>query len=261
MKVCAYCKFEQHENCLIVQGRECGCEICREAPDLPEVQKYVYGLDPASKNDYFGIVCHSVGEFKPPPTKYLPELRTLRAFTHIPFDQALEILQHELFPKYPPYLMVIDYTNEKTFTDMLTKSYGEQRVMPIKFTNPNKKMLKDDGLSILKQGYQFPNPNLVKDPQLRKWIVELVRQLQSESLIYSKSGQETFDHPQGQHNDISTAWELSIHGCMKLILKKGSTAVLSSVEPKANYNYYDSGEDLFPELQKSSIYSYQVSGN
>jgi len=74
-------------------------------------------------------------------------------------------------------------------------------------------MLKDDGLSILKQGYQFPNP--AKSELIR----ELVKQIKHDEILLIPSGRESFDHPTGRHNDMGIAWELSIHGCIQLGLQ------------------------------------------
>jgi len=49
--------------------------------------------------------------------------------------------------------MVFDYTNERTFTDLMENRFGKLRVEKINFsagTSGTKKILKDDGLSILK---------------------------------------------------------------------------------------------------------------
>jgi len=54
--------------------------------------------------------------------------------------------------------MVFDYTNERTFTDMMVRDFGEDRVEKVNFTagtSGTKLQLKQDGLSILKQGYHF----------------------------------------------------------------------------------------------------------
>jgi hypothetical protein len=88
------------------------------------------------------------------------------------------------------------------------------------FTQASKLMLKQEGLKILQMGYKFPNE--VKDPQLNAWISELIEQLKHEQLIVTPSGKPTFDHPVGQHNDLAIAWELSVHGCLKLMLKPKS---------------------------------------
>ena len=73
--------------------------------------------------------------------------------------------------------MVFDYTNERTFTDLMGARFGKSRVEKINFsagTSGTKKMLKDDGLSILKPGYTFPNPDTIKDPIKSELVRELV---------------------------------------------------------------------------------------
>jgi hypothetical protein len=118
--------------------------------------------------------------------------------------------------------MVFDYTNERTFTDLMENRFGKSRVVKINFssgTSGTKKMLKDDGLSILKQGYQFPNPAKIRDPVKSQLVRELVEQLKHEEMKLTPSGKESFDHPVGRHNDLGIAWELSIHGCIQTGLK------------------------------------------
>ncbi|MDH3339790.1 MAG: hypothetical protein OEL84_00740 [Nitrosopumilus sp.] len=46
--------------------------------------------------------------------------------------------------------------------------FGKSRVTKINFSGASgtKKMLKDDGLSILKQGYRFPNPVNILDSKV-----------------------------------------------------------------------------------------------
>jgi hypothetical protein len=110
--------------------------------------------------------------------------------------------------------MVFDYTNERTFTDIMENRFGKSRVVKINFsagTSGTKKMLKDDGLSILKQGYTFSNPANIKDQIKSELIRELIEQLKHEEMNLIKSGRESFDHPTGRHNDMGIRWELSIH--------------------------------------------------
>jgi len=64
-------------------------------------------------------------------------------------------------------------------------------------TLSTKKMLKDDGLSILKQGYNFPNPNVIKYPAKSQLVRELVEHLKHEEMKITPSGKESFDHPTG----------------------------------------------------------------
>jgi len=82
------------------------------------LHRYIYGEDPASQNDFFGILIHEM----PGPTrdnsKPLPLLRDIYKLNHTSFDKIIEFHTRVLFPKSPPSLMVFDYTNERTFTDL-----------------------------------------------------------------------------------------------------------------------------------------------
>jgi len=145
------------------------------------LKRYIYGEDPASQNDFFGIVIHEL----PSPTKEIPKpvpfLRDVYALNHTSFDKIIEFHTRVLFPKFPPSLMVFNHTNERTFTDLMEKRFGKSRVAKINFsagTSGTKKMLKDDGLSILKHGYQFPNPANILDPVKSELVRELIEQLQ-----------------------------------------------------------------------------------
>ncbi len=141
------------------------------------MSRYIYGEDPASQNDFFGIVIHEMPSSTQEDPKPLPLLRDVYALNHTSFDKIIEFHTRVLFPKFPPALMVFDYTNERTFTDLMENRFGKSRVSKINFsadTSGTKKMLKDDGLSILKQGYTFPNPANIKD--LKK--AELIKSIQ-----------------------------------------------------------------------------------
>jgi len=125
------------------------------------LKRYIYGEDPASQNDFHGIVIHELPEIELDNQTPLPLLKDIYAIRNTSFDKILDFHTRVLFPKFPPSLMVFDYTNERTFTDLMENRFGKSRVTKINFsvgTSGTKKMLKDDGLSILKQGYQFPNP-------------------------------------------------------------------------------------------------------
>jgi hypothetical protein len=182
-----------------------------------DLSRHVYGLDPASKADYFGIVCHElIGDDEHSP----PKLRAINQMTHTSFDKIYSYLVDDLFKRYYPDYIVVDYTNEKTFSDMLVSMYGKGRVELISFSNASKLQLKEDGLSILKQGYRFPDPSRLNDKGAAMLVTALVHQLKSEQLLETKTDKPTFDHPSGQHNDLAIAWELSVHGCLRFMMKK-----------------------------------------
>jgi hypothetical protein len=115
--------------------------------------------------------------------------------------------------------------------------------------------MKDDGLAMLKQGYKFHNPKYL-DQKTGGLVKKLIKQLQSEQIVPTKTGMIRFDHPEGEHNDLVHAWELSIHECHKLFFRKPGKITTSST--KMNYPESD---DLFGSaippgstLMDSSVY-------
>ena len=98
----------------------------------------------------------------------LPLLKDIYALNNTSFDKILDFHTDVLFKKYPPYYMVFDYTNERTFIDMMIRDFGIDRVEKVNFStgiSGTKLQLKQDGLSILKHGYRFPNPANIRDPK------------------------------------------------------------------------------------------------
>ncbi len=190
------------------------------------MNRYIYGLDPASKADFFGIIIHEL-EYN----SSTPKLRHLEAITHQSFDKMYDHLQ-ALFKKYEPHYICVDYSNERTLSDLIIKQYKE-RVETIVFSVASKTMLKEDGLAIMKQGYKFPRYSKLTNPKTSGLISQLIQQLQAEQILTTKTGKTTFDHPSGQHNDLAIAWELSIHGCLRFI-KEPKGVVVRVEKPKYN---------------------------
>lgn len=179
--------------------------------------RYIYGLDPASKVDAFGIIVHEL-----PLDSTLPQLRHIEAIEHQSFDLMYDHLM-ELFGKYSPYYIVVDYSNERTLSDLIIRyfgSYAKDKVETIVFSTATKLMLKEDGLSAMKQGYRLPRPSGGVHSKAGQLIATLADQLKAEQVIETKSHKVTFDHPPGQHNDLAIAWELSIHGCLRFMRKQ-----------------------------------------
>jgi len=83
------------------------------------LHRYIYGEDPASQNDFHGIVIHELPEPELDNQTPLPLLRDIYAIRNTSFDKILDFHTDVLFKKYPPFYMVFDYTNERTFTDMM----------------------------------------------------------------------------------------------------------------------------------------------
>ncbi len=234
---------------------------------MSDAKSYVYGCDLASGSgqDFTGIAIHSFAWPEENEPKPLPRLENIFK-EKLTFDQQLALFTQDLFARYPPYYMVFDYTNEKTFTDMMVRDFGKDRVEGIVFgagLSGTKKMLKDDGKFILREGYKFPNLNAMTNKTKAALVAELIEQLQHEEMILTPSKRESFDHPSGRNNDLAHAWEMSIHGCLKFLLNAGGgfgayaadyRREHSAEEDEAakwipNYDSITDGDKpLFPEL-------------
>ncbi len=68
---------------------------------LQSLLRYIYGLDPASQNDFFGIIIHEM----PSPTrtnpKPIPLLRDVYALNHASFDKII-VSHASTIPKISP---------------------------------------------------------------------------------------------------------------------------------------------------------------
>ena len=54
-------------------------------------------------------------------------------------------------------------------------------------------------------------------------------------MIETAGGRVTFDHPEGEHNDLAIAWELSIHGCLRFISRDTGPSIIMSASADADY--------------------------
>ncbi|MDH3765499.1 MAG: hypothetical protein OER82_06785 [Nitrosopumilus sp.] len=90
--------------------------------------RYIYGEDPASQNDFFGIVIHEMSSPTRETPKPVPLLRDVYALNHTSFDKIIEFHTQVLFKKFSPSLMVFDYINERTFADLMIEDFGGDRV-------------------------------------------------------------------------------------------------------------------------------------
>jgi hypothetical protein len=222
----------------------------------------IYGIDMASKHDYFAVTLNQIPPYNP-SMPYVPRLKTVRQYTKQSYTDSFEMLRDEMFSRWPPYYIVADYTNEKTFTDFLIKKFGKNRVEPINFSITSKRMLKDDGLSIMRQGYKFPNPAQIKNVTLAAWVKELIAQLLREQVIITAANNVTFDHPQGEHNDLATSWELSIHGCLRWAIMPMGNPIIKRSHGKVKTNPVRNPRHYLNELTTNSnikIKSISVSG-
>lgn len=222
----------------------------------------IYGIDLASKDDFFAVVLNQLPPYdskiyKDDPSSYLPRLRTLRQYHRTDYPKMERMLKEELFKRFPPFYIVIDYTSEKTFTDNLVEKYKEERVEKINFNTASKKMLKEDGLNMMSQGYEFPNPEQLPNgnsmEQVKEWFRILDTQLRHEQVLSTKSNKISFDHPEGEHNDLAIAWELSAHGCLRYMMKPVSGHHISTSNGKKPKEKAYDHKSLFPELYKPGV--------
>jgi len=98
------------------------------------LKRYIFGEDQASINDYHGIVIHELPEPQLDNQTPLPLLKDIYAIRNTSFDKILEFHTDVLFPKYPPFYMVFDYTNERTYTDMMIRDFGSDMVEKVNFS-------------------------------------------------------------------------------------------------------------------------------
>lgn len=191
------------------------------------MRRFIYGYDFGSKVDPTGIAIHDASPI-PPGQPKVPKLVHLEEYLLGDYTKLLHILKTDLWRRFPPYFHVTDYTREETMTDIITRIFGKQRVLGLKFTNQSKQKLKDDALAILQQGYKFPNPKQVKDTHQRTLLEKLLKQMRQEQMILTPSRLIRYDHPEGEHNDMLNGWELSITGSIKLLVTGGTKPAAAS---------------------------------
>lgn len=229
---------------------------------LDKKYRNIYGIDLASKDDFFAVVLNQLPPYeseiyKDNPDSYLPRLRTLRQYHRTDYPKMMRMLQQDLFKRFPPFYIVIDYTAEKTFTDNLVEKYKEERIEKINFNIASKKMLKEDGLNMMSQGYEFPNPEQLPSgnsmDQVKEWLRILDTQLRHEQVLATRSNKISFDHPEGEHNDLAIAWELSAHGCLRYMLKPVSGHHIATSSGKPKKETITNHKSMFPELYKPGV--------
>lgn len=180
-----------------------------------EIEGYVHGIDPASKNDYYADVIHVI-----PKITRLTDIKTVKPFLidifRIRHKAPTDILnlQIRFFNKYPPLRAVIDATREDFLADALCKKYGEPPFIRLNFTNTVKFQLKQIGFSYLDSGYTFPDKfKLQKQfPRFAKLIDLLHTELKSEIVEFGEGDTVRVRHPLGKHNDLVHGWEMSLMG-------------------------------------------------
>lgn len=184
---------------------------------------YIYGLDPAQALNFTGIVVTKIENKK-------IHIATLRKFQKMTYPELEEKLFNDLFERYPPKLIISDYTNEKAFSETIEARFNPsfmdsssqrykmwKKVRPVIFTQETKLKLKQNAREVLeKRQLVFPNP-LKTDPRMWLLIEELKGQMTREAASAGRNGLLLFPKPEGHDNDLIIALELSLYGAKEFL--------------------------------------------
>lgn len=172
------------------------------------------GMDPAIIGDYFGIAIHALpNEIPDDTTTWLPYLIYLGKLQKGNYSTTWDELTKGVLSKYQNFRAInIDYTNEKTLSDRLEESYGEDRVKKTPFTkgeSGTKMQMAKTSKAFLDNGYNFPDHTKIDNPIFRDNIRTLKQQIITEQILLNPDGSIKFQH-KGKHNDLLHAWMLSL---------------------------------------------------
>jgi len=184
--------------------------------------RYVYGIDLAQSLNYTAIIITKV------ENKKIIIVR-IKKFNKMTYPEIEEIL-FELFEKFPPTRVVVDYTNEKSFAEtieaklhpsfMNSNSSDYKRwktVMPVVFSQEIKLELKQTAREIMeKRQFAWPNP-LKTDPRVWPLVEELQIQMLREAASPGMNGLLRFLKPSGHDNDLIIALELNLYGAKEFL--------------------------------------------
>lgn len=196
---------------------------------------FVYGLDLAQSLNYTGIVVTNVADAK-------IRIIKVRKYNKLTYPELEKIL-FDLFNKFTPKCVVVDYTNERSFAETIESklhpSFMDQHsakykkwetVQPVIFSQEIKLELKQTAREIFEKK-QFAWPRFPTDPRVRSLITELKDQMLREAGSPGANGLLRFPKPEGHDNDLIIALELNLYGAKKFL-------------------YYDSSRWFVPGLGK-----------
>lgn len=182
---------------------------------------FIYGIDLAQSLNYTGIVVTKVSEGK-------IKIATLRKYNKQTYPELEKIL-FDLFKKFIPKCIVVDYTNERSFAETIESklhpSFMDQHstryrrwetVQPVVFSQETKLELKQTAREIFEKK-QFAWPRFPTDPRVRNLVTELKEQMLREAGSPGANGQLRFPKPEGHDNDLIIALELNLYGAKKFL--------------------------------------------
>lgn len=200
--------------------------------------KYIYGIDLAQSLNYTGIIVTKVENGK-------GRIVTIRKLKDQTYPQLQAMLFDDLFKRYPPNLIVVDYTNERSFAETIETKFSPSfadpsssgyknwyMVQPVVFNQTSKLEMKQNAREIFEKK-QFAWPSILRtNPQMWNLVEELKLQMLREFGAPGANGQLKFPKPEGHDNDLIIALELSLYGAKRFLYQDNSQGFI----PRRLYN-------------------------
>jgi len=201
----------------------------------PVYHNYVYGIDLAQTLNFAGIIVLDVSNTK-------VRIKTARKYQHVIYPQIKAILHKDLFPRFPPSAILVDYTSEKSFSEELEASLNPsfnipnsdfylkwKYVKPVIFSQASKLEMKQNSKNFMQQNwFDFPIETETH-PLVWELVKELKEQMQRESAEPSGNGQLSFPKPEGQDNDLAMACELALLGAKEFFGPYANTIGVNNI--------------------------------
>lgn len=183
---------------------------------------YVYGIDLAQSLNYTGIIVTKVSDKK-------IKIVAIRKYKDMTYPELEKILFDDLFRKFSPKCVVVDYTNERSFAETIESRLNPsfmnpnssdyrrwKTVQPVIFSQDIKLELKQTAREMMEKR-QFALPRIVMDPRVRSLISELKEQMLREAGSPGANGRLKFLKSEGHDNDLVIALELNLYGAKKFL--------------------------------------------
>lgn len=183
---------------------------------------YIYGIDLGQSLNYSAVVV----------TKVEKKIRLagIRKYKKLTYPELQEILFNDLFERFAPECICVDYTNERSFSETMEAKFnslfmdqyssGYQRwtkVQPIVFTQDIKLAMKQNAREIFeKKQFVWPTRFLI-NPRVWSLIEELKEQMMREFGSPGANGQLKFPKPEGHDNDLIIALEMNLYGAKRFL--------------------------------------------
>lgn len=185
--------------------------------------KHIYGIDLGQSLNYTGIVITNISNKK-------IKISAIRKYKDLTYPELQDILFDDLFKRFPPESILVDYTNEKSFAETIESKFNSlfmnpntpeyhrwKKVQPVVFTQDTKLDMKQNAREIFeKKQFAWPN-RLFTDPRAWGLIEELKQQMLREFASPGANGQLRFPKPEGHDNDLIIALELNLYGAKKFL--------------------------------------------